>query len=60
MPHLDNSTAVHELIRDKVRRNELGAKTGKGFYDWQDTSIDSLKRRVYHALIEIERWTHTA
>jgi 3-hydroxybutyryl-CoA dehydrogenase len=25
------------LLREKVERGELGVKSGRGFYDWQDT-----------------------
>ena len=31
---MDYPIDVVELIREKVERGELGAKTGKGFYDW--------------------------
>ena len=28
------------ILRDKVRRGELGKKTGKGFYDWPALGVD--------------------
>lgn len=34
-----------ELYREKIRQGTLGAKTGRGFYDWSKKSIDEVKAR---------------
>ncbi|MCZ6675974.1 MAG: 3-hydroxyacyl-CoA dehydrogenase family protein [Candidatus Poribacteria bacterium] len=34
LPELDRSTEPKQSIQDKIARGELGAKAGKGFYDW--------------------------
>ena len=56
-PHLASSPEVSAVLSDKVRRGELGVKTGKGFYEWTPQSAESLKRRIAAALVEIERWS---
>lgn len=32
---LANNTGMDPVLKDKMDHNELGLKTGKGFYDWQ-------------------------
>jgi 3-hydroxyacyl-CoA dehydrogenase len=56
LPELDRSTAPRELIRDKVTRGELGAKTGKGFYDWPAGEMSQVIRQRDEALLEMLRW----
>ena len=34
LKHLENSPDPSPLLRDKVAKNQLGFKTGKGFQDW--------------------------
>jgi 3-hydroxybutyryl-CoA dehydrogenase len=34
LPELEHSEAPNPLLVDSVTRDELGIKTGKGFYDW--------------------------
>ncbi len=34
-----------QLMRDLVNRGDLGAKTGKGFYDWSKKDINAVKAR---------------
>ncbi len=55
-PTLDNSTDVPAILRDKVRKGELGIKTGKGFYDWTPESAEALRLRIGRALVEMARW----
>jgi 3-hydroxybutyryl-CoA dehydrogenase len=33
---LGSRFAPPQILRDKVARGELGRKTGKGFFDWND------------------------
>jgi 3-hydroxybutyryl-CoA dehydrogenase len=57
VPDLESSTAVPRLLYEKVERGELGVKTGKGFYDWTPESTEALRRRITHALVEVEGWS---
>ncbi len=56
LPELDRSTAPQALIQDKVSRGELGAKEGKGFYDWTPASTASVIQRRDEALVELVDW----
>lgn len=56
LPELDRSTEPTQLVRDKIAKGELGAKTGKGFYDWSpDRLAESIQQRD-EALLEILKW----
>jgi 3-hydroxybutyryl-CoA dehydrogenase len=56
LPELDRSTEPLPLIRDKVARGELGAKAGKGFYDWSPERTASVIERRDEALLELVGW----
>ena len=56
LPELDRSTEPRQLIRDKVARGELGAKTGKGFYDWPPGRAARIIRRRDETLLEMVKW----
>ena len=45
-----------EHIRDLVRRGDLGASTGMGFYDWSTKSADEVRARRDAFLIEVLRY----
>ena len=53
LPELERSTESLQLIRDKVERGELGAKAGKGFYDWPPGRVEEVIRRRDETLIEL-------
>jgi 3-hydroxybutyryl-CoA dehydrogenase len=56
LAELDCSTKPSQLINDKVARGEVGAKAGKGFYDWNpDGHAEALRRRD-SALLEMVEW----
>lgn len=42
LPHLDASTEPAAGLRERVARGELGAKTGRGYLDWPETSETKL------------------
>lgn len=42
---LYNEAHAPDLYRQKVREGNLGAKTGRGFYDWSKKSLDEVKAR---------------
>ena len=56
LSELDRSTEPQQLIRDKVARGELGAKAGKGFYDWPPGRAAMFIRRRDEALLELVQW----
>ena len=55
-PDLDASQGLQQILQDRVGSNQLGVKTGKGFYDWTPESADALRERIAHALVEIAKW----
>lgn len=57
-PHLDSTTQAPESLKQLVSLGRIGAKSGKGFYDWTPQSVDRLKQRIATALERIEQW-HT-
>jgi 3-hydroxyacyl-CoA dehydrogenase len=48
-----------EYIRDLVRRGDLGAATGKGFYDWSVKSAGEVRARRDAFLIEVLQYRRT-
>jgi len=50
---LYNQPRAPENLREMVRSGELGAKTGRGFYDWSAKSADEVKARRDAFLIEV-------
>ena len=52
---LYNEPRAPEYLRDLVRRGHLGAKTGRGFYDWSTKSADEVRARRDQFLIEVLR-----
>ena len=40
LPSICADKVANSYIKDMVARGDLGAKTGKGFYDWSERSID--------------------
>lgn len=59
-PDLDSSLDSLRLLDEKVEQGELGAKTGKGFYDWTPESVEAARSRIAHALVEIEKWSRSS
>ena len=54
-PTLENTTEPLSILKTKVANNELGMKTNKGFYNWDNTSHHYLdkKSEKLKAIIEI-------
>lgn len=42
---LENGTGPMPLIKEMVARGDLGAKSGKGFYDWSEKNFDEVSFR---------------
>ncbi len=51
-PDLCNDLSSPSLLADPVARGDLGAKTGKGFYEWSPDVLADLKKRREAVLIE--------
>ena len=56
LPEIDSSSDVLGPLREKVARNEVGVKSGQGFYDWTEEKAEDLRRRLTFSLIETEKW----
>jgi 3-hydroxybutyryl-CoA dehydrogenase len=53
LPGLDNRPEPPDLLRQKVGRGDLGVRTGKGFYDWNQRDADSAAARRDQFIIEV-------
>jgi 3-hydroxybutyryl-CoA dehydrogenase len=56
LSELDRSTEPTTLINDKVAGGELGAKAGRGFFDWPVNRLAGAIRRRDIALLEMVEW----
>ncbi len=52
LPGLCNSSEPARLLQDLVARGDLGASTGRGFYDWKQRSVEELRRTRDLFLVE--------
>ena len=57
LPELEGSTEVSPLLKQKVAKGELGAKVGKGFYDWTSESGEARKKRITEVLIMLAQYS---
>jgi 3-hydroxybutyryl-CoA dehydrogenase len=55
LPDLDSSTTPSPVIRERIDRGELGPRTGKGFYEWTDESLQAWMERLTTALAKFLR-----
>jgi 3-hydroxybutyryl-CoA dehydrogenase len=53
---LYNEPRAPEYLRELVRRGDVGAPSGKGFYDWSVKSADEVRARRDAFLIEVLRY----
>lgn len=53
LPELECSKEPSKLINDKVERGELGAKSGKGFFDWPLGRFEKVIKERDEALIDL-------
>ncbi len=51
--HLDRSEAPAAILREKVKKGELGMKSGKGFYDWTPESANAVRTRMLDHLRKV-------
>jgi 3-hydroxybutyryl-CoA dehydrogenase len=52
LPDLDVSRRPSRLIFDMVERGELGAKSGKGFYEWTEASLEAWRKKLVTTLAD--------
>ncbi len=50
-PDLCNDPVPSSFIADRVARGDLGVKTGRGFYDWDDETLTKERARYQASLI---------
>ncbi len=50
---LYNGTTAPPLLREKVARGELGAKSGRGFHDWTKKDAEAVKARRDRFVLEM-------
>jgi 3-hydroxybutyryl-CoA dehydrogenase len=55
LPDLDSSQVPSPVIRERIDRGELGPRTGKGFYEWTDESLQAWMERLVTALAKFLR-----
>ena len=52
LPDLDDSHEPSPLLRELVARGETGARTGRGFFDWDPTREQTARAHMENLLIE--------
>jgi 3-hydroxybutyryl-CoA dehydrogenase len=50
LPHIDRSDKPGRILSEKVKKGELGMKSGKGFYDWTPEKADEVRARLVRHL----------
>jgi len=55
LPDMDTSPEHYNLLLEKVSKGELGAKSGKGFYDWTESFTQRWRSRMNQNLVEHRR-----
>ena len=53
VPTLFHNNQVSQMLLDLAARGDLGAKTGKGLYDWEGRDVEDIKRRAADKLRRI-------
>lgn len=46
LPHLDSSAAPAAGLKERVGRGDLGAKSGRGYLDWEEGDADRARDRM--------------
>jgi 3-hydroxybutyryl-CoA dehydrogenase len=55
LPDLSTATTPSSLLAERVAHGDLGAKTGRGFYDWPAERLASIVRQRDDALFTLRR-----
>lgn len=51
LPDMDASSQSYPLLLEKVEKGELGAKTGKGFYEWTPEFTETWRKKILEGLV---------
>ena len=54
-PDLDTGTKNSATVTEMVEGGDLGVKSGRGFYEWNDAAVAKLRRRLTNALATIDQ-----
>lgn len=54
-PVIESSGDSPRIIEEMVERGELGVKSGRGFYEWDEEAVSALRQRVGETLAAIDR-----
>jgi 3-hydroxybutyryl-CoA dehydrogenase len=55
LPDINTSNESFPLLLDKVEKGELGAKTGKGFYEWTPEFTEAWRKKILKWLVEFAK-----
>lgn len=53
LKHLESSPNPSPLLKEKVKRGELGMKSGRGFQDWTEKEIEQSRNKLLEHLFKI-------
>jgi 3-hydroxybutyryl-CoA dehydrogenase len=54
-PTLNASPEPLRLLKEKVSKGELGAKSGKGFYDWSPERVIEIRQKMAEHLLNMKK-----
>jgi len=52
---MDTTNQSYPLLLEKVEKGELGAKTGKGFYEWTPEFTEAWRKKILKGLVAFAR-----
>jgi len=55
LPDMDTSNEPYPLLLEKIKNGELGAKTGKGFYEWTPEFTEAWRKKIIQALVHYRK-----
>ena len=55
LPDMEPSNEPYPLLLEKVNKGELGAKTGKGFYDWTPEFTEAWRKKILKGLVALAK-----
>jgi len=58
--HLDRSTGPAPILKDKVKKRELGFKTGNGFQEWTEEEMKACRKQLLNHLVRWNRILETS
>ncbi len=51
LPDMDTANKPYPILLEKVKKGELGAKTGKGFYEWTPEFTEAWRKKMIKNLV---------